>query len=82
MYHDERWWLAYVLKIDLEKHEIKVSILYPNGAAHSFKYPDILWISMSDFLTIVDPRLNSSYMVTQKESQIATEKLYVIMMKK
>ena len=53
MYHDERWWLACVLQIDLEEHEIKVTILYPNGPARSFKYPDILWISMSDVLTIV-----------------------------
>ena len=58
MYHDERWWLACVLQIDLEEHKIKISILYPNGPARSFKHPDILWISMSDVLTIVD-RLNS-----------------------
>ena len=59
MYHDERWWLACVLQIDLEEHEIKVSILYPNGPARSFKYPDILRASMSDVLNIVDPRLKS-----------------------
>ena len=59
MYHAECWWLACVLQIDLEEHEIKVSILNPNGPARSFKYPDILRVSMSDVLNIVDTRLNS-----------------------
>ena len=59
MHHHECWWLACVLQIDLEEHKIKVSILYPNGPACSFKFPNILWISMSDVLHIVDPRLNS-----------------------
>ena len=39
--YDEHWWLACVLQIDLEEHEVKVSIIHPKGPAHSFKYPHI-----------------------------------------
>ena len=71
MYHDERWWLACVLQIDLEEHELKVSILYPNGPARSF------WISMSDVLTIVDPRLNSNiYGNTERKPNCHRETLH------
>lgn len=84
--YNEHWWLACVLQIDSEEHEVKVSILHPNGPAHSFKYPhiqNILWMSMSDVLTTVDPKTTTGqiYTITQKESKIATKKLCLIMMK-
>ena len=82
--YNEQWWLACVLEIDLEEHEVKVSFLHPNGPSRSFKYPhipDILWISVSDVLTTADPRTATgrTYTITQKESKIVSGKLHRIM---
>ena len=43
--------------------------LHPNGPARCFKYPDILWVSMSNDLTIVDARLNSTYVYGNTEKK-------------
>ena len=83
--YDQKWWLACVLETDTEDLEVKVSFLHPNGPAHSFRYPcipDILRVTTSDVLTIVDPRTTTGrvYTITQKESKTASEKLQRIIL--
>ena len=78
--YDQKWLLACVLETDTEDLEVKVSFLCPNEPAHSFRYPcipDILRVTTTDVLTIVDPRTTTGrvYTITQKESKSALEKL-------
>ena len=57
--YDAGWWLAYVLEVDSENFEVKLTFLHPQGSARSYKYPtipDILSIPISDILSKVNPR--------------------------
>ena len=78
--YDTDWWLAFVLDIELENAEVKVTFLHPQGPARLFKYPsipDILTVPYSDILTRVSPNTvtGRTYTFSRTESKLATEKL-------
>lgn len=35
---DAQWWLTFVLEVDTESAEVKLTFLHPHGPSHSFKY--------------------------------------------
>ena len=54
--YNKNWWLAYVLDKDAENSEVKVTLLHPQGPAHSYKYPnvpDVLVIPSSSILIVL-----------------------------
>ena len=78
--YNARWWLAFVLNVDVENAEVRVTLLHPQGPARSFKYPsipDIVTIPSSDILTRVNPNTTTgrTYTLSTKESKLVTEKL-------
>ena len=57
--YDGVWWLAYVNHADIERKEILVKFLHPNGPSASFFYPryqDLLLVDASDILTTLNPK--------------------------
>ena len=68
--YDSRWWLAFVLGVDTDNTEVKLTFLHPSGPSSSFRYP-------SDILTVVNPRASTrrTYCLTKREMKIATDKL-------
>ena len=78
--YNGEWWLAFVLAVDRENSEVKLTFLHPNGPSRSFKYPstpDILFVPSSDILTKVEPRTPTgrTYSLTKKEMKTASDKL-------
>lgn len=52
------WWLGYILQKNEELDEVKITFLHPSGPSTSFSYPrdtDVLWVSVVDVLTKVNP---------------------------
>ena len=36
--YDSRWWLAFVLGVDTDNSEVKLTFLHPSGPSLSFRY--------------------------------------------
>ena len=56
--YDNNLWLGYVLEKNEEQDEVKITFLHPSGPTKSFSYPrhpDVLWVSIVDILTRVNP---------------------------
>lgn len=56
--YEHNWWLAYVLAKNETDDEVKVSFLHPAGPSPSFSFPsrpDILWVSIIQILSLVNP---------------------------
>ena len=78
--YGSQWWVAQVLEKDSENGELKLSLLSPNGPSRWYNYPStptILYVPMTDILTVVEPSTTTgrSYSLTQNESKAATHKL-------
>ena len=78
--HDNQWWVACVLELDLDNETVKVTMLHPHGPCNSFKYPKkqhILVLSVQAVLTKVDLRTRTGrvFTLTRKESNETSEKL-------
>ena len=78
--YNSQWWLAFVLEVDTEDAEVKLSLLHPHGPSRTFKYPpvpDIMTVPLTDVLTKVNPKTptSRSYTLGRKESKAVTEKL-------
>ena len=78
--YDSRWWLAFVLGVDTDNSEVKLTFLHPSGLSSSFRYPlspDIFTVPSSDILTVVNPRASTrrTYSLTKRDMKIATDKL-------
>ena len=62
--------------------EVKLTLLHPHGPSNSFKYSEpqnIHTISMDDILTLVDPRIRSGCVYSdKKEMAFATKQLYTV----
>ena len=78
--YDSQWWLAFVLSVDAENSEVKLTFLHPSGPSSSFRYPlspDIFIVPSSDILTVVNPRASTrhTFSLTKREMKTATDKL-------
>ena len=75
--YDSRWWLAFVLGVDTDNSEVKLTLLHPSAPSSSFQYPDIFTVPSSDILTFVNPRASTrrTYSLTKREMKISTDKL-------
>ena len=78
--NDKKWWIAYVLSIDLQSEEVTATFLHPHGPAPSFVYPgnqDVLKVEQEQILTKVDPQTATghTYTLIQNEMLAATNAL-------
>ncbi len=75
--YDQKWWVAHVMEVYPESHEVKVTFLHPHGPNPSFFYPrhaEILVIDVSDILTRLFPKTSTgrTYALSKDEIQRAT----------
>ena len=75
--YDKKWWVAHVVEVYPESHEVKVTFLHPHGPNPSFFYPrhaEILVIDVSDILTRLDPKTSTgrTYALSKDEIQRVT----------
>ena len=57
--YDGLWLLAFVNQVDIERKEVLVNFLYPNGPSASLVHPrqqDLLLVDASDILTTLNPK--------------------------
>ena len=79
--YDGVWWLAYVHQVDIERKEILVNFLRPNGPSASFVYPrqqDLHLVDASDILTILNPKTvtGRTYTLSTEDEAIASAVLH------
>ena len=75
------WCLAYVSQVDLDRKEILVNFLDPNGPIASFVYPrqqDLLLVDASDTFTTLRPETvtGCTYTLTTEDEASASAALY------
>ena len=68
----------------MENNEIKVTLLYPHGPSHSYKYPEtlnVLVVPSSHILTKANPITTTgrTYTLSKKEKQLATKKMHALL---
>lgn len=79
--YDKNWWLGYVLEQNAEVDEVKITFLHPCGPATSFSYPrnaDVLWVSVVDVLTKVDPITPTGRTSALVEKDVNQTKMYFL----
>ncbi len=69
-------WLACVIEVDPVDSFAKLTYHHPHGPSNSFKFPaspDIHILSVTDILTVVDPRTTTGHIYTLSQKEKLSE---------
>ena len=83
-HYDGHWYVGYVKEVDEVEEAATIQFLHPHGPSPSFVYPrrdDILIVGIQDILTLVTVNTSNgrTYKISEKEQNLASEKLSVVL---
>ena len=75
--YDRKWYIGYVSDMDIDRKELEVQSMHPNGPSQSFIWPtrpDTVWVTMTQLLCHLDcPNLSSSRGHYQISNEMSTK---------